>query len=71
VVKSLLGVVDDKLAAELATEMLNPTLAANALETAMKKQAANKVSKEKMNRLAANVGRAAPVSINSLTGNNK
>ena len=71
VVKSLLGVVDDKLAAELAAEMLNPTLAANALETAMKKQAANKVSKEKMNRLAANVGRAAPVSINSLTGNNK
>jgi hypothetical protein len=71
VVKSLLGVVDDKLAAELATEMLNPTLAANALETAMKKQAANKVSKEKMNRLAANVGRVAPVSINSLTGNNK
>lgn len=57
VVKKLMGVVDDKLAMELAREMLNPAVAAKSIEKAM----ARKGQQEATNQLAGRVAtRTAP-----------
>ena len=52
VVKKLLGVVDDKLALELAREMTNPAVAAQSIKNAMAKQA----EQQTVNLLGQKVG---------------
>jgi hypothetical protein len=52
VVKKLLGVVDDKLALELAREMTNPAVAAQSIKNAMAKQA----EQQTVNLLGQQVG---------------
>lgn len=57
VVKKLLGVVDDKLALELAREMLSPAVAAGSIEKALNRQASQQVN----NQMARQLGqRVAP-----------
>lgn len=57
VVKKLLGIVDDKLALELAREMLNPAVAAGSIEKALNRQVGQQVN----NQMARQIGqRVAP-----------
>jgi hypothetical protein len=57
VVKKLLGVVDDKLAMELAREMLSPAAAADSIQKALRKQSEQAVTNQLTQRFAT---RAAP-----------
>jgi hypothetical protein len=57
VVKKLLGIVDDKLAMELAREMLSPAAAADSIQKALRKQSEQAVTNQLTQRFAT---RAAP-----------
>lgn len=52
VVKKLLGIVDDKLAMELAREMLSPAAAADSIQKALRKQSEQAVTNQLMQRFA-------------------
>ena len=57
VVKKLLGIVDDKLAMELAREMLNPAVTAESIQKALRRQSEQAVTNQLTQRFAT---RAAP-----------
>jgi hypothetical protein len=57
VVKKLMGVVDDKLAMELAREMLNPAVAAESIQKALVRQGQQELTNQLTQRFAT---RAAP-----------
>jgi hypothetical protein len=59
VVKRLLGVVDDKLAMELAREMLSPAVTAEAIQKAMSKQAQQQATNQLATQIAPRAAAAA------------
>jgi hypothetical protein len=65
VVKKLLGIVDDKLALELAREMLNPAVAAGSIEKALNRQMGQQVN----NQMARQIGQRAAPSLSQMPAN--
>jgi len=59
VVKRLLGVVDDKLAMELAREMLSPAVTAESIQKAMARQAEQQVTNQLAKQIAPRAAAAA------------
>jgi hypothetical protein len=59
VVKRLLGVVDDKLAMELAREMLSPAVTAESIQKAMARQAEQQVTNQLARQIAPRAAAAA------------
>ena len=59
VVKRLLGVVDDKLAMELAREMLSPAVTAEAIQKAMSRQAQQQATNQLARQVAPRAAAAA------------
>jgi hypothetical protein len=59
VVKRLLGVVDDKLAMELAREMLSPAVTAKSIQKAMARQAEQQVTNQLARQIAPRAAAAA------------
>jgi hypothetical protein len=59
VVKRLLGVVDDKLAMELAREMLSPAVTADSIQKAMSRQAQQQATNQLATQIAPRAAAAA------------
>jgi hypothetical protein len=65
VVKRLLGIVDEKLALELAREMLSPAVAAGSIEKALNRQVGQQVN----NQMARQIGQRVAPSLSQMPAN--